>query len=80
MADFVNWWSLLVPLMQCAAALFIPLLNRGEKGIHVDVNDFPDGLHRMCQPATVSVQDYYQDYYIGGQEASNFFSRLKLNH
>ena len=34
----------------------------------------------MCQPATVSVQDYYQDYYIGGQEASNFFSRLKLNH
>jgi len=26
MADFVNWWSLLVPLMQCAAAMFIPLL------------------------------------------------------
>ncbi len=26
MADFVNWWSLVIPLLQSAAALFIPLL------------------------------------------------------
>lgn len=26
MAEFVNWWSLVVPLLQGAAALFIPLL------------------------------------------------------
>ncbi len=26
MADFVNWWSLLVPLLQGVAAMFIPLL------------------------------------------------------
>lgn len=36
MADFTNWWSLIVPLLQSAAALFFPLLPAVLSAVYLD--------------------------------------------